>query len=107
MRKILVNAWVASKLKTYDWVVVSTSSGKDSTAMLHYVCTLAKLAGVLDRVVAVHCDLGEEEWEGAKELAQEHAAHYGVRFEVVKREQGGILQHTLDRHQKLVEQGKS
>jgi 3'-phosphoadenosine 5'-phosphosulfate sulfotransferase (PAPS reductase)/FAD synthetase len=40
-----------------------------------------------DRIV-VHCDLDEEEWPGTRELAAEHAAHYGLRFEVVKRTGG-------------------
>lgn len=90
----------------YDWIVVNTSAGKDSQAMLDFVVKEAEARGLKDRVVAVHCDLGEEEWEGTKELAAEQAAHYGVRFEVVRRPQGGILQHTLKRHATLKAQGK-
>jgi 3'-phosphoadenosine 5'-phosphosulfate sulfotransferase (PAPS reductase)/FAD synthetase len=41
----------------------------------------------LDRVVVVHCDLGRVEWRGTRELAEEQAAHFGVRFEVVSRSQ--------------------
>ena len=83
-------------LRWYDHIVLNTSAGKDSQATMGWVVARAKDAGVLDRVVAVHCDLGEEEWEGTRELAEEHARHYGLRFEVVKRRQGGILQHVLD-----------
>src|SRR4051812_45078083 len=93
-------------LRWYDWIVLNTSSGKDSQAMTDWVVALAERAGVKDRVVAVHAIIPEE-WEGTEELAQEHAAHYGIRFEVVKRKQGGILQHVLDRHAKLVADGKN
>ncbi len=95
------------RLESYDWIVINTSAGKDSQAMTDKVVRRAEEAGVKDRVVMVHADLSEEEWEGTKELAAEHAAHYGVRFEVVKRKQGGILQHVLDRHAKLVADGKN
>ncbi len=69
----------------YDWIVISSSGGKDSQAQLHKVATLAREAGVLDRVVVVHADLGEVEWPGTKALAAEQAEHYGLRFEVVSR----------------------
>lgn len=95
------------RLAAYDWIVINSSAGKDSQAMLDHVVKLAEAQGVKDRVVVVHCDLGEEEWKGTKELAEEQARHYGVRFEVVKRKQGGILQHVLDRHETLVKQGKN
>ncbi len=100
MRKLKVNlAW-------YDYIVVNSSAGKDSQALLDWVVRLAELAGVRDRVVVVHCDI-EEEWPGTRELAEEHAHHYGVRFEVVRRKQGGLLQHVLDRHAKSQAVGKT
>lgn len=79
-------------LFTYDYIVVNTSSGKDSQSLMDVVCTLAKQWGLLNRVVAVHADLSRVEWPGSKELAAEHAAHYGVRFEVVKRERDLLYQ---------------
>lgn len=78
----------APALASYDVILVNSSAGKDSQAMLDYVIELADAAGVRDRVVVVHCDLGEVEWHGTRELAEEHAAHYGVRFEIVRRGQG-------------------
>jgi 3'-phosphoadenosine 5'-phosphosulfate sulfotransferase (PAPS reductase)/FAD synthetase len=78
-------------LRDYDWIVVNSSAGKDSQAMLDVVVERATAAGVRDRLVVVHCDLGKVEWEGTRELAQEHAAHYGLRFEVVRRTLGGLL----------------
>ena len=69
-----------------DWVVINTSAGKDSQAMTDYVVDCADKAGVpRERLVMVHADLGDMEWPGTKELAAEHAAHYGLRFEVVHR----------------------
>jgi 3'-phosphoadenosine 5'-phosphosulfate sulfotransferase (PAPS reductase)/FAD synthetase len=95
------------RLDRYDWIVVSTSGGKDSQTMLRLVCRLAKEAGVLDRVVAVHADMGRVEWPGVPELAAEQAAHYDVRFEVVSRPQGDLLQHVRDRSASLRARAKN
>jgi 3'-phosphoadenosine 5'-phosphosulfate sulfotransferase (PAPS reductase)/FAD synthetase len=95
------------RLADYDWIVVSTSGGKDSQTMLRQVCNLAEAAGVLDRVVAVHADMGRVEWPGVPELAAEQAAHYGVRFEVVSRPQGDLLQHVRDRSKTLRARAKA
>lgn len=84
-------------LRFYDIILVNTSAGKDSLAMLDYVCELAREAGVLDRVIAVHCDLGRVEWSGTRELAERQARRYGIRFEVVKREQNDLLDHVAAR----------
>jgi 3'-phosphoadenosine 5'-phosphosulfate sulfotransferase (PAPS reductase)/FAD synthetase len=70
-------------LASYDVIVVNSSAGKDSQAMLDYIVELAIAAGVKERLVVVHCDLGRMEWPGTKELAEKQAAHYGLRFEVV------------------------
>lgn len=72
-------------LSTYDIVLVNSSAGKDSQASLDIVAEAARAAGVLDRVVVVHADLGDAEWDGVPELAAEHAAHYGLRFELARR----------------------
>ena len=46
-------------LGAYDWVLINTSAGKDSQAMLDYLVELADSQGVSrDHLVAVHCDLG-------------------------------------------------
>ncbi len=78
-------------LSNYDLIVVNSSAGKDSQAMLDYVMELAKAEGVTDRVLVVHCDLGRVEWKGTRELAEEQAAHYGLRFIAVSRPQGDLL----------------
>lgn len=70
-------------LRSYDLILVNSSAGKDSQAMLDYLVELADAAGLRDRLVVIHCDLGRVEWPGTRELAEEHAQHYGLRFEVV------------------------
>ncbi len=73
-------------LKDFDWVVVNSSAGKDSQAMLDVVVAMAREQGYpLSKVLVVHADLGRVEWQGTKELAELHASSYGLRFEVVKR----------------------
>src|SRR5262249_662231 len=84
-------------LRAFDWVVVNSSAGKDSQAMLDVVCEQAKHEDILDRVVVVHADLGRVEWAGTRELAERQARHYGVRFGVGKRRQNDLLDHVLAR----------
>lgn len=71
-------------LADYD-AILSSSAGKDSQASLDVVVEQAHAARVLERVVVVHADLGDAEWDGVPELAAEHAAHYGLRFELTGR----------------------
>lgn len=87
----------AFDLTKYDILVANISGGKDSQTMLRKVVRMATLQGVLDRVVAVHCDLGRVEWDGTLELARAHAALYGLRFEIVTRPLGDLLDHAIER----------
>lgn len=87
----------AKDLRDYDIILVSSSSGKDSQTMLHFVHEMAERQDVENRIVVVHCDLGRAEWPGARELAEEQCERYGYRFEVVKRRQGDLLQHIEQR----------
>lgn len=80
-------------LRDYDYVVINSSAGKDSLASLDYVVDLARAQAVMDRLLVVHCDLGRVEWQGTRELAERQAARYGLRFEVVSRPQGDLLEH--------------
>lgn len=71
-------------LHDYDVIVISSSAGKDSQTTLDVMVEMAKKQGFPKyRMVVVHADLGDVEWEGTKELAKEQAEHYGIRFEVV------------------------
>ncbi|GAA2035383.1 hypothetical protein GCM10009839_40100 [Catenulispora yoronensis] len=73
-------------LADYDTVLINSSAGKDSQAMLTHLVDLADRQGVpRRRLVVVHADLGRVEWPGTRALAQEQAAAYGLRFETVAR----------------------
>lgn len=78
-------------LADYDVILANSSAGKDSQAMLDFLVEMADAAGVRHRMVVAHADLGRVEWEGTRELAEEHAEHYGIRFEAVSRPQGDLL----------------
>ena len=94
--QVTVTTGDAPDLRCYDIILVNSSAGKDSQASLDVVVAAARQARVLDRVVVVHADLGEAEWDGVPELAAEHAAHYGLRFELARRERDGALYTILD-----------
>lgn len=72
-------------LRDFDLIVINTSGGKDSQAMLAHVHHLARLTGTLDRLMCVHADLGDMEWPGTGEIARAQAEHFGVCFEVCSR----------------------
>lgn len=80
-------------LTAYDIILVNTSGGKDSQTMLRLIARLAAEQGVSDRLTVVHADLGRVEWAGTAELARRQAEHYGLRFEIVSRPQGDLLDH--------------
>ncbi len=78
-------------LRSFDKIVINTSAGKDSQAMLDLVVGMARAAGVLSKLLAVHADLGRVEWRGTRDLAAEQARRYGVPFQEVRRELGDLL----------------
>ena len=80
-------------LRAYDVLLLNTSGGKDSSAMLDYLVELAEEAGVRDHVTAVHADLGRMEWPGTKELAIRQVERYGLRTVVVARNGGDLLSY--------------
>lgn len=87
----------AIDLQSFDAIVINSSAGKDSQAMLDLLVEECREAGVLDRVLVVHCDLGRVEWSGTAELAEEQAAHYGLPFRKVSRPQGDLLEQVEKR----------
>ena len=87
-------------LGSYDVILVNSSAGKDSQAALDYVYRLAAAVGVEARIIVVHADLGRVEWDGTRDLAEEQAKHYGLRFEVVQRN-GDLLDQVWQRHHTL------
>ncbi|MFJ1757620.1 phosphoadenosine phosphosulfate reductase family protein [Kitasatospora sp. NPDC088134] len=84
-------------LASYDVILMNVSGGKDSQAALAELVLHATAASVMDRIVVVHADLGMVEWPGVRELAAEHAAHYGLRFEVVRREGSSLVERVEER----------
>ncbi|HLL66437.1 MAG TPA: phosphoadenosine phosphosulfate reductase family protein [Micromonosporaceae bacterium] len=78
-------------LRRFDAIIVNSSAGKDSQVALDVVAGAARAAGMLDRVTVLHCDLDDVEWPGVIDLAARQAAHYGVRFAMVRREADGLL----------------
>ncbi len=88
----------APDLSSYHWIVINSSAGKDSQAMLDYVVAQADLCGVArSRLVVAHADLGRVEWPGTRELAEEQAKHYGLAFFAVRGPQGVLLEHIARR----------
>ncbi|MFB7674082.1 phosphoadenosine phosphosulfate reductase family protein [Kitasatospora purpeofusca] len=92
------------RLDHWDVILVASSGGKDSQAMLDEVVRQVDEASVpRSRIVVLHNDLdttdsGESiEWPGTEELAREQADHYGLRFVTLRRELGGLWQQLLDR----------
>jgi 3'-phosphoadenosine 5'-phosphosulfate sulfotransferase (PAPS reductase)/FAD synthetase len=79
-------------LRSYDWIVINSSAGKDSLSMLDLIVEMATAQQVLERVLVVHADLGRVEWAGTRELAERQAQRYGLRFEVVARSKD-LLSH--------------
>lgn len=88
-------------LTDYDTILINSSAGKDSQAMLTHLVELADTQGIpRPRMVVVHADLGRVEWPGTKALAHEQAAAYGLHFETVARGED-LLDQVLTRRRTL------
>jgi len=88
-------------LSWYDYIVVSTSGGKDSQTVIRVTAELARDRGLLDRVIALHSDLGPTvEWPEAGKYAREQAEAVDIpRFETVTRI-GGTASKDSDMYHK-------
>lgn len=90
---------VAATLTNADWILINSSAGKDSQAMLDHVVRQADALDIpRSRLVVAHADLGRMEWPGTRELAEEQARHDGLRFEVVRRRTVAGQPQTLLEH---------
>lgn len=70
-------------LRSFRWIIVNSSGGKDSQTALRAVVLACDAAGVdRSRIVVSHQCLGRMEWEGTLELVKAQAAFYGLRVEV-------------------------
>jgi len=73
------------ELKDYDLVIINSSAGKDSLAALWEMVRLANEQNYpRNKMVVSHQDLGEMEWGGTKELAEQQAKLFGLDFHVSK-----------------------
>ncbi len=71
------------EIETYDYVVISTSGGKDSQAMLTHLARAAKKIEAGERLRAVHANLGRVEWPGTIDLVERQCGAYGIPVEIV------------------------
>ncbi|MEV0306498.1 phosphoadenosine phosphosulfate reductase family protein [Nonomuraea fuscirosea] len=87
----------------YDLIVICSSAGKDSLALLAYVAKLIRQQKYRGRVVVLHNTLGvtrsgeSVEWWGVEAAAREHAAAYGFEF-VVRRPGASFWEKLLERY---------
>lgn len=78
-------------LQAFDVILLNSSAGKDSMALIDSLATQAERQKALDRLVVGHADLGRVEWPGTRTLAQRQAERYGLRFEFVGAEGPDLL----------------
>ncbi|MFJ8966702.1 hypothetical protein ACIRG5_45635 [Lentzea sp. NPDC102401] len=96
------------ELASYDWILFNSSGGKDSQVALSHGVALADAAGVdRSRIVVVYADLGRVVWPQTREIAEAQAGMLGVRFEVVSREKGDLLDYVIDKNRRRVADGKT
>lgn len=80
---------VADWLTWWDLILPQTSAGKDSQTAMRAAVTVCNAAGVHDRMIAMHMDLGARvEWPQVPDLAREQAARHGLPLVVASR--GGV-----------------
>jgi 3'-phosphoadenosine 5'-phosphosulfate sulfotransferase (PAPS reductase)/FAD synthetase len=86
-------------LDWFDLIVLNTSAGKDSLAMMVLVDAVAKAAGVHHKLVAIHADLGRVEHPEVAELARSQAEALGIPFHIVHRKDAatGVRKDLLER----------
>ena len=88
---------IRPNLQDYDLILLNSSAGKDSLAMIDEMVLEGTRQGIpRHRFYVVHADLGRAEWAGTRELAEQQARHYGLRFTVVARDQD-LLDHIEQR----------
>lgn len=93
-------------LRWYDLLLINSSAGKDSLAMLDVFDELATAAGVRDRILVLHCDLGRVEHPGVRELAEEHAVQKGLPFVAVEPTTRGEKKDLIERFEASLKTAK-
>ncbi|MFD8092333.1 tetratricopeptide repeat protein [Streptomyces malaysiensis] len=88
-------------LAAADRIVFSNSGGKDSIVAMDEGVRLADAAGVRDRIVVLHIDLGRTprghsvEWPDTADLARRQADYYGLPFAVRRMAKWPSLFHRI------------
>ena len=90
-------------------ILINTSGGKDSDAMLKAVWNWAARYHIApDRIYVIHAHLGRNEWKFSLEHVTEYARKItGKDPIIVERPQGDVLQMWEDRYNRLQEQGRT
>lgn len=73
------------------YLVISTSSGKDSYAMLNYLKKLYDSRGWRATTIAVHSDLGRAEWAGTSLICRAQCQDVDIPLYIVSRRQGDLV----------------
>ena len=87
----------AVDLLEFDVILLNSSGGKDSMAMLDLLAEQASRQGVRDRLVVGPADLGRMEWPGTRHLAEEQAARFDLPFVVVTAAEPDLLERVRHR----------
>lgn len=91
-------------LDYWDLIIVNSSGGKDSLAILDMIAKMARAQGVTGRVRVVHADLGEAEHEGVTDLVRRQAAAVGLPVDILEPSEGGVKKYLFERFRKRAEQ---
>jgi 3'-phosphoadenosine 5'-phosphosulfate sulfotransferase (PAPS reductase)/FAD synthetase len=88
---LAISLEIAEQLATNAPVALSTSGGKDSSAMTLAVSTYLDEIGHRGPRLLIHSDLGRIEWKESLPMCQRLADRVGMELVVVKRQAGDLL----------------
>ncbi len=98
------NFLVLIRLSDYDAVVLNSSGGKDSLAMIievHKIAVDQKYP--LSKIIVSHQDMGESEWPGTGELVKQQCEFFGLRLEVTRKKKPSVLRKIQGIYDSLLE----
>ncbi|MCT7971182.1 phosphoadenosine phosphosulfate reductase family protein [Laspinema olomoucense] len=95
-------------LKREDSVLaINVSGGKDSQAMLSYLCKRAARESWECQIFIIHADLGRIEWPQTQEFVEKLAHVSKIPLVVVRRGKGDMIDRWQERYQTLSDQGNT
>ncbi len=92
-------AWEPN-LYYYDLILVNTSGGKDSAAMIAKICQLTKDPRLQNRMIAIHSDLGEAEHPMVKQVVKQHGRRTHMPVVIIEPTIKGQLSGLIEQVQK-------